>query len=79
MKRFIYSLIIFFSGLMLMSCVTGEILPTNYYILEYLKHTEQEEIFRNESYDVSVMIHQAKIPQTYNRKQLVIRCGIETR
>jgi uncharacterized lipoprotein YmbA len=73
MKKIIYPAVLFASVLLLAGCMAGEIISTNYYILEYLEHTEQEELFRKEAFDVSVMINQTKIPQTYNRKQLVIR------
>ncbi|KQC04247.1 MAG: hypothetical protein APR54_08890 [Candidatus Cloacimonas sp. SDB] len=73
MKKMIYPTLIFVIGLLLVSCMAGEIVSTNYYILEYMDHTEQEELFRKEPFDVTVLIHQTKVPQTYNRRQLVIR------
>jgi len=61
------------SILFLTGCTAGEIVTRNYYVLEYMKHTEQEELFLNEPFESSVMVAQTRVPQTYNRRQLVIR------
>jgi len=73
MKKIMIPFIIITVGIILISCTAGEIISRNYYILEYLEHTEQEELFMKVPFDKSVVVMQTKIPQTYNRRQLVIR------
>ncbi|NQV18883.1 MAG: membrane integrity-associated transporter subunit PqiC [Armatimonadetes bacterium] len=59
--------------LFLFGCVAGELITRNYYILEYFSHSEKEELIQDEPFASSVMIMDTKIPQTYSRKQIVIR------
>ncbi len=59
--------------LFLFGCAVGELITRNYYILEYFSHSEKEELFQEKPFDSSVMIMDTKIPQTYSRKQIVIR------
>jgi len=59
--------------LFLFGCAASELITRNYYILEYFSHSEKEELFQDEPFDSSVMIMDTKIPQTYSRKQIVIR------
>ena len=59
--------------LFLFGCAAGELITRNYYILEYFSHSEKEELFQDQPFDSSVMIMDTKIPQTYSRKQIVLR------
>ena len=61
-------LIIFLSG-----CMTRNIVPRNYFILEYYSHSEKEELKLEKPFDQSVYIEDTKVPRTYNRKQIVVR------
>lgn len=54
-------------------CSIGTMVPTNYYILEYFTHMDNEQLIQSEPLDYSVVINNANIPQNYNRKQIVIR------
>ncbi|MDY6914790.1 MAG: ABC-type transport auxiliary lipoprotein family protein [Candidatus Cloacimonadota bacterium] len=66
-------IILFLMMLLLTGCMTGRILNNNYYILEYYEHSEKEELVQNEPINASVEIKNASIPQTYDRKKIVLR------
>lgn len=48
-------------------------IPRNYFILEYYAHSEKEELKMDTPFDQSVYIEDTKVPRTYNRKQIVVR------
>lgn len=54
-------------------CSIGRITRTNFYILEYFKHLEKEDLHLEKPFDYSVFVVDTSIPRTYNRKQIVIR------
>ena len=54
-------------------CSMRETVPTNYYILEYFPHTEKKTLQRSEPFPFSVMVEDTRIPNTYDRRQIVIR------
>ena len=57
----------------LFGCMARNIVPRNYFILEYYSHSEKDELKLNEPFDQSVYLEDAKVPRTYNRKQIVVR------
>ncbi|MBN1948904.1 MAG: membrane integrity-associated transporter subunit PqiC [Candidatus Cloacimonetes bacterium] len=59
--------------LILAGCSAGQVVSLNYYVLEYYNHNENEDLFREEPFDYSVIVLTTKVPQTYNRRQIVIR------
>ncbi|MBN2461323.1 MAG: membrane integrity-associated transporter subunit PqiC [Candidatus Cloacimonetes bacterium] len=71
MKKILYLLPLLV--ILLWGCTAGEILSRNYYVLEYFQHSEKKSLFQEEPLPVTVLINDAKIPQTYNRRQIVIR------
>lgn len=68
-KNIILSLSIIF----LFGCMARNIVPRNYFILEYYSHSEKDELRMDEPFDQSVYIEDTKVPRTYNRKQIVVR------
>jgi ABC-type uncharacterized transport system auxiliary subunit len=70
MKKII---VISLSIIFLFGCMTRNIVPRNYFILEYYSHSEKDELRLDEPFDQSVYIEDTKIPRTYNRKQIVVR------
>ncbi len=68
-KIIVLSLLIIF----LFGCMARNIVPRNYFILEYYSHTEKDELRLDEPFDQSVYIEDTKVPRTYNRKQIVVR------
>jgi len=58
---------------LMLGCITTELLTRNYYVLEYFKHTEKNELKQTEPYEASVYVMDAEIPKSYKRKQLVVR------
>ncbi len=73
MKKLLYTggLVILLT--VLISCSAGEILSRNYYVLEYYTHSELENLRQKESIPATVLVNDTRIPQTYNRRQIVIR------
>ncbi len=61
------------SIIFLFGCMARNIVPRNYFILEYYSHTEKDELRLDEPFDQSVYIEDTKVPRTYNRKQIVVR------
>ncbi|MDP8200545.1 MAG: ABC-type transport auxiliary lipoprotein family protein, partial [Candidatus Tenebribacter burtonii] len=61
------------SIIFLFGCMARNIIPRNYYILEYYSHSEKDELKLNEPFNQSVYIEDTKVPRTYNRKQIVVR------
>ena len=61
------------SIIFLFGCMTRNIVPRNYFILEYYSHSEKDELKLDDPFDQSVYIEDAKVPRTYNRKQIVVR------
>ena len=61
------------SIIFLFGCLTRNIVPRNYFILEYYSHSEKDELRLEEPFDQSVYIEDTKVPRTYNRNQIVIR------
>jgi hypothetical protein len=49
------------------------IVPRNYFILEYYSHSEKDELKLEKPIEQSVYIEDTKVPRTYNRKQIVVR------
>ena len=68
-KIIVLSLLIIF----LFGCLTRNIVPRNYFILEYYSHSEKDKLMLDEPFDQSVYIEDTKIPRTYNRNQIVVR------
>ncbi len=68
-KIIVLSLLIIF----LFGCMARNIVPRNYFILEYYSHSEKDELRLDEPFDQSVYIEDTKVPRTYNRKQIVVR------
>ncbi len=58
---------------MLVGCSTRMMVKRNYYILEYYPHTENKALMREEPFDYSVYVRNTKIPNTYDRREIVIR------
>ena len=54
-------------------CTAGELSQRNYYVLEYYSHSEKEDLFQSAPFNSSILIYDSVIPQTYNRKQIVLR------
>lgn len=69
MKRFPALLIFAF----LFSCASQAPVSKNYYVLEYFEHTEKKELFQKEPLNFTVQVEDVTIPNTYNRKEIVIR------
>ena len=61
------------SIIFLFGCMARNIVPRNYFILEYYSHSEKDELKLDEPFDQSVYIEDTKVPRTYNRKQIVVR------
>jgi len=61
------------SIIFLFGCMARNIIPRNYYILEYYSHSEKDELKLNEPFNQSVYIEDTKVPRTYNKKQIVVR------
>lgn len=72
MNRSIY-IYFFLFVIFLAGCASNEVTSRNYYILEYLEHTEKDELFQETPMDSTIQIMTTRIPQTYNRRQLVVR------
>lgn len=59
--------------LFLMSCASQTVVPKNYYVLEYFPHTEKPALFQKTPLNFAVQVNDVTIPNTYNRKEIVIR------
>jgi len=70
MKKII---VISLSFIFLFGCMARNIVPRNYFILEYYSHSEKDELKLEKPFEQSVYIEDTKIPRTYNRKQIVVR------
>ena len=68
-KLIVLSLSIIF----LFGCMARNIVPRNYFILEYYSHSEKDELKLEKPIEQSVYIEDTKVPRTYNRKQIVVR------
>jgi ABC-type uncharacterized transport system auxiliary subunit len=60
-------------GLFLFACSRGAVLTKNYYILEYLKQKDQPELIQKSPINLSIFVMDARVANTYNRNQIVIR------
>jgi len=60
-------------SIFLISCASQAPLTKNYYVLEYFPHTEKPELFQDQPLDFTVQVDDVTIPNTYNRKEIVIR------
>ena len=69
MKRFQAALLTF----LFISCASQAPVSKNYYILEYFQHTEKPELFQQLPLNFSVQVNDVTIPNTYNRREIVIR------
>ncbi len=58
---------------LLISCAGQAPVSKNYYVLEYFEHTEKAALFQDEPLPYSVQVNDVTIPNTYNRKEIVIR------
>jgi ABC-type uncharacterized transport system auxiliary subunit len=56
-----------------LGCSRGELIPTNYYVLDYFAHLDKPELVREKPFNYSVWVPETKIPQNYARKQIVVR------
>ncbi|MDP8220337.1 MAG: ABC-type transport auxiliary lipoprotein family protein [Candidatus Stygibacter frigidus] len=70
-NRIIFLLILI--TLMLVGCSVSEMIEKQYYIFDYNNNNERPELFQDTPLPYSVMIQNARISQTYTRKQIVIR------
>lgn len=61
------------SLIFLFGCFARNIVPRNYFILEYYPHSEKDALKMDKPFDQSVYIEDTKIPRTYDRKQIVVR------
>ena len=61
------------SIIFLFGCMARNIVPRNYFILEYYSHSEKNELKLDYPFDQSVYIEDAKVPRTYNKTQIVVR------
>jgi len=59
--------------LLVAGCSTRMTVKRNYYILEYYPHTENKALMREEPFDYAVFVRSTKIPNTYDRREIVIR------
>lgn len=71
LRPIISCIIILATGLI--GCAAREIVERNYYVLEYYQHSEKEELKQEKPLDLSVLVLDTKIPQTYDRRQIVLR------
>ena len=69
MKHFTAALV----ALFLISCASQAPVSKNYYVLEYFEHTEKSALFQDVPLNYSVQVNDVTIPNTYNRKEIVIR------
>lgn len=69
MRHFAIGLVIIF----LISCASQAPVSKNYYVLEYFEHTEKAALFQDVPLNYSVQVNDVTIPNTYNRKEIVIR------
>jgi len=60
-------------AIVLISCAGQAPAPKNYYVLEYFEHTEKAALFQEVPLNYSVQVSDMTIPNTYNRKEIVIR------
>ncbi|HCX73982.1 MAG TPA: hypothetical protein DHM37_09720, partial [Candidatus Cloacimonas sp.] len=58
---------------LLTGCFSSPIINNNYYILEYYQHSEKPELKQDKPIKATVMVPNANISQTYNRKKIVLR------
>jgi len=72
MKKYLFFLIVP-AIFLVIGCSVGEISSRNYYILEYFSHNEAKNLEQEEPIKASVLVNDVRIPQTYNRRQIVIR------
>jgi len=61
------------SIIFLFGCLARNIVPRNYFILEYYSHSEKDELKLDEPFDQSVYIEDTKVPRTYNKTKIVVR------
>jgi len=59
--------------ILLFSCASQAPISKNYYVLEYFQHTEKKELFQETPLNFTVQVNDVTIPNTYNRKEIVIR------
>ncbi len=69
MKRFQPAFLTF----LFISCVSQAPVSKNYYVLEYFQHTEKMELFQDHPLNFTVQVNDVAIPNTYNRREIVIR------
>ena len=69
MKRYHVVLLIF----LFISCASQAPISRNYYVLEYFQHTEKAELFQRTPLNFAVQVSDVTIPNTYNRREIVIR------
>jgi len=60
-------------ALLLAACASQAPTPKNFYVLEYFEHTEKEELFQNVPLNHTLQVNDVTIPNTYNRREIVIR------
>lgn len=68
--RILFNILVLF---ILSGCFWGknEITTPNYYVLDYLKATENKSLFQAKPFEKTLEIMDAKLPRTYDRNQLV--------
>ena len=54
-------------------CATQVAPSTSYYVLEYYPELESNRLIRDEPFPYTVHVLDARIPRTYNRRQIVVR------
>ncbi len=57
----------------LVGCATRVVIPTTYYMLDYLAHTERGELVRSEPAPAGVHVLDTRLPRAYSRPQIVQR------
>lgn len=55
------------------ACARRDFIPTSYYVLEYIPHTEDSNLRQEVPLDLNVYISDTRIPRMYNRRQIVLR------
>jgi len=66
-------LIFLILSIFLAGCTVSEMLEKSYYIFDYTDTDERTDLYMEESLPYSVMIQDARVSQTYTRKQIVKR------
>jgi ABC-type uncharacterized transport system auxiliary subunit len=72
-NRIIYIFLFILTLVLISACSPIRVTLRKYFLLEYIPHNEDKSLYAENQYDFGVLVSDAKVSSTYNRREIVVK------